>query len=201
MPIRFRCSHCSRLLGIARRKAGTQVRCPECSQSVTVPVRDDAGDLDELDDLLNSHPGANGQPADPNLPIANYSAPAMDLAEPESARPVAPPPIPRQPAAPRKAAPEPNPPRPGRGRKAGDDEPLFLEDVDELLGVNRLGERLELDDEPPRVKPVSGMDANSLDSHTGKVILSPQKATLLMIAVVILVGLAFTAGFLIGSRL
>jgi DNA-directed RNA polymerase subunit RPC12/RpoP len=201
MPIRFRCSHCSRLLGIARRKAGTQVRCPECSESIIVPIQDDPGGLDELDDLLNSHPRANGQPAEANLPIANYSAPAMDVAEPESARPVAPAPAPRQPSTPRKAAPEPAPVRPGRGRKAGDDEPLLLEDVDELLGVNRAGERLELDDEPPKVKPVSGMDANSLDSHPGKVVLSPQKATLLMIAVVILVGLAFTAGFLIGSRL
>ncbi len=30
MPIRFRCPHCNRLLGIATRKAGTDIPCPQC---------------------------------------------------------------------------------------------------------------------------------------------------------------------------
>src|SRR5947209_460375 len=29
MPIRFRCAYCNQLMGIARRKAGTVVRCPK----------------------------------------------------------------------------------------------------------------------------------------------------------------------------
>jgi hypothetical protein len=37
MPIRFRCGHCQQLLGIARRKAGTVVTCPNCQQAVIVP--------------------------------------------------------------------------------------------------------------------------------------------------------------------
>jgi hypothetical protein len=37
MPIRFRCPHCNQLLGIARRKAGTQVQCPTCNAAVHVP--------------------------------------------------------------------------------------------------------------------------------------------------------------------
>ena len=37
MPIRFRCGHCNRLLGIARRKAGTEAICPHCGYTVTVP--------------------------------------------------------------------------------------------------------------------------------------------------------------------
>jgi len=37
MPIRFRCEHCDQLLGIARRKAGTLVRCPNCQHDVQVP--------------------------------------------------------------------------------------------------------------------------------------------------------------------
>jgi hypothetical protein len=41
MPIRFRCQHCRQLLGIARRKAGTQVECPTCLRSLTVPTQDD----------------------------------------------------------------------------------------------------------------------------------------------------------------
>jgi hypothetical protein len=43
MPIRFRCAYCNQLLGIARRKAGTVVRCPNCSGQVVVPTLEEAG--------------------------------------------------------------------------------------------------------------------------------------------------------------
>jgi DNA-directed RNA polymerase subunit RPC12/RpoP len=45
MPIRFRCAYCNQLMGIARRKAGTVVRCPKCAGQVVVPdpEEDDAG--------------------------------------------------------------------------------------------------------------------------------------------------------------
>jgi hypothetical protein len=43
MPIRFRCHHCQQLLGIARRKAGTYVRCPTCHRDVLVPLADELG--------------------------------------------------------------------------------------------------------------------------------------------------------------
>src|SRR5262245_235488 len=38
MPIRFRCAYCDKLLGIARRKAGAVVNCPQCSQPLIVPT-------------------------------------------------------------------------------------------------------------------------------------------------------------------
>ena len=38
MPIRFRCAHCDKLLGIARRKAGSIVNCPQCGQPLIVPT-------------------------------------------------------------------------------------------------------------------------------------------------------------------
>jgi hypothetical protein len=41
MPIRFRCRHCQQLLGIARRKAGQSVRCPTCRRDVVVPQEDE----------------------------------------------------------------------------------------------------------------------------------------------------------------
>lgn len=46
MPIKFRCIHCGQLLGIARRKSGTDVDCPRCMKSVLVPQTDepDKGD-------------------------------------------------------------------------------------------------------------------------------------------------------------
>lgn len=37
MPIRFRCAYCNQLMGIARRKAGTVVRCPNCAGEIVVP--------------------------------------------------------------------------------------------------------------------------------------------------------------------
>jgi hypothetical protein len=41
MPIRFRCAYCNQLLGIARRKSGTVVRCPTCAGQVVVPSMDE----------------------------------------------------------------------------------------------------------------------------------------------------------------
>src|SRR2546423_5150399 len=38
MPIRFRCAYCNQLMGMARRKAGTIVRCPKCAGEVIVPA-------------------------------------------------------------------------------------------------------------------------------------------------------------------
>jgi len=38
MPIRFRCAYCNQLMGIARRKSGSVVRCPKCAGEVIVPV-------------------------------------------------------------------------------------------------------------------------------------------------------------------
>jgi hypothetical protein len=40
MPIRFRCAYCNQLMAIARRKAGTVVRCPTCAGQVVVPATD-----------------------------------------------------------------------------------------------------------------------------------------------------------------
>jgi phage FluMu protein Com len=41
MPIRFRCKHCHQLMGIARRKSGTEVQCPTCREMVQVPNEDE----------------------------------------------------------------------------------------------------------------------------------------------------------------
>ena len=62
MPIQFRCPHCSRLLGVARRKAGAQVRCPRCGRPATVPGSE-AGPFDGLDD--DSGPAGAVEPAVP----------------------------------------------------------------------------------------------------------------------------------------
>lgn len=52
MPIRFRCDRCGQLLGIARRKAGTEVECPRCARELVVPRSD------QLELPLNRSPAA-----------------------------------------------------------------------------------------------------------------------------------------------
>src|SRR5438132_10283818 len=69
MPIRFRCAYCNQLMGIARRQAGTVVRCPTCAGQILVPKLQTeeaakpgapAGELvferSDFDDLLNPAP-------------------------------------------------------------------------------------------------------------------------------------------------
>src|SRR4051794_30853999 len=56
MPIRFRCAYCNQLMGIARRKSGTVVRCPNCAGQVVVP-RPDGAAVDEPGEAKPAHPG------------------------------------------------------------------------------------------------------------------------------------------------
>jgi hypothetical protein len=62
MPIRFRCAYCNQLMGIARRKAGTVVRCPTCGGQVVVPTPEPPIQPVQLPPA----PG-NGPPPPPNL--------------------------------------------------------------------------------------------------------------------------------------
>jgi hypothetical protein len=50
MPIRFRCVYCDKLLGIARRKAGTIINCPHCAEKLIVPTPDPADTGPEPDE-------------------------------------------------------------------------------------------------------------------------------------------------------
>ncbi len=89
MPIRFRCAYCNQLMGIARRKAGTVVRCPKCAGEIIVPVPDGpAGPEDAADQAA----GANAfdverldPAAFPDLAQGNAAATAATPKEPEPA--------------------------------------------------------------------------------------------------------------------
>jgi hypothetical protein len=95
MPIRFRCAYCNQLLGIARRKAGTVVKCPTCAGQVVVPNIE--GDDDrpkapgdqpvfersDFDDLFNF----GGQAGEPRTGGAAVEAPAAPAAAPAAAPP------------------------------------------------------------------------------------------------------------------
>jgi phage FluMu protein Com len=189
MPIRFRCTHCERRLGIARRKAGHVIRCPQCGENITVPHDDgDAEDtkdrtLRDLDELLGPAPSINGSILAPPEPQQSVLT-----AEVVPAVPLKPKPTP--PARPVRV---PKPTRPG-------EEPLFEQSVDALLGLVKPDEALSLDDPKP-AKPVTGQDAMSLDDGPGTITLSSQKATLLVVAAAVLMLVAFIAGFAIRSTI
>lgn len=190
MPVRFRCPHCNRLLGIARRKAGTQINCPQCNRMLSVPPDDKNLDLDEIDLLVNPAATENGMvhpQAKPSSPAAVSTLPPPVIPTPA---PI-PPPAARSPQ-PRSAAKQSTTPR---------ESPLLERDVDSLLGLDR-GLRFDLDEEAePKKVAASGMDAMSLGDEPKGLVLSPQKATLLGIAVLVLLGIAFAAGFLVASNL
>lgn len=77
------------------------------------------------------------------------------------------------------------------------DRPLFERDVDAVLGIQH-----KLDDDLETAKPkpttTTGMDAMSLGNERN-LVLSSQTATALVVGVLLLLALAFAAGFLIGS--
>lgn len=185
MPIRFRCPHCNKLLGIATRKAGTDIGCPQCAGLVTVPNPVGDGpvpkELDEIDELL----GLTGS-------------------APEPAAPVVAPPRPQVKAAPPPPRPVPAPPPPKKQKKPGDS--LFeTGDVDQLLGLPAELPPPEEDAAPAAKKggpkPVTGMDVQSLDGGDGTWVISPRKAALLVVGVALLLLAAFGGGFLIASIL
>src|SRR5580658_9149914 len=87
MPIRFRCGYCNRLLGIARRKAGTETTCPHCGYVVTVPedpvdaqtdehADDDQTEMEELEALLNPKAPPSPPSDPPRLDRSTPPAPA-----------------------------------------------------------------------------------------------------------------------------
>ncbi|HEY3787487.1 MAG TPA: hypothetical protein VGL71_01475 [Urbifossiella sp.] len=194
MPIRFRCHHCERLLGIARRKAGTAIHCPQCGVGITVPHEDEQPDrtLYDVDELLGPPPVNGIAIPEPAPEPAELVGVTQDFQFIAPSRPVLP-----QPMVPAVSPPI---PRPTPKRKPMGEMPLFEQsNMDALLGLADAGGLLELD-EPSKVKPVSGMDALSLDEGPGKIVLSSQKATLLVIAAALLMILAFAVGYGVGSR-
>jgi hypothetical protein len=200
MPIRFRCSYCNRLLGIATRKAGTQTICPHCGYQIIVPVpQDDEARTDRLN--LDDRPvlarGATEVMAEP----AVATAPPVEQVEekPEKARP-APAVQPKHSSPEPPAAPKSRPVLPPVSKPAKSNHPeersLFEGDIDEILGPSGARE------EPERAKPpaTSGMDALSLGEPARHIVISAQKATLFMVVVVILLALAFAAGYFLAPK-
>jgi DNA-directed RNA polymerase subunit RPC12/RpoP len=177
MPIRFRCTKCSRLLGISRRKAGQETICPQCGAQILVPPLDD-----DVTERLDAPPVRIPVPE----PAAPAPAPVVAAPRPE---PLPPDPPPREPR-----------PRPAAKKPLSSETPLFEQmDLDEILGVKPKPAAPPADGRNGARRAVSGVDARSLGDggDPRPVILSPRRATLLVVAVVVLLAFAFAAGYLI----
>lgn len=206
MPIRFRCSYCNRLLGIATRKAGMETTCPHCGYTITVPVpQEDDGrtermNLEDVEAALGEGRTEIIQPAAVAAPPAPLSLPSAPLSLPPSEMPRAE--VPKPQAYPKPAAAPVAPPPTPKPRPAPkppidpNDPPLFEGDMDEILGKTVVPVEAERD----KPAKVSGMDAMSLGEPSRQIVLSAQKATFLMILVVVLLVLSFAAGYFLAPR-
>jgi hypothetical protein len=144
MPIRFRCAYCNQLMGIARRKAGTVVRCPNCAGQVIVPT-------------------PAGEASAPQTPTPKSSA-----------------------------------------------GPLIFEDDD----IDKLFEPKALEPAPakpsnpppaifPTEAPVPAFDVQPVTVSRQRnpgILLTPATLTVLGICIVLVIGLAFLLGFMIGRQ-
>jgi phage FluMu protein Com len=55
MPIRFPCQRCRQLLGIASRKAGSEIQCPKCGWPQLVPGEEAAAAIMAMDRFARNH--------------------------------------------------------------------------------------------------------------------------------------------------
>lgn len=158
MPVRFRCTTCRSSLSIARRKVGTDVKCPTCHTMVTVPTG--AAVAAELTELLT---------------VAPVQAP------PKRVRTKKPKPTPALATAPQNL----------------ESLPLFeRDDFERMLEPAVREAKVEPKAEPVKPDPDPVVPAVPLDG----ILILRSTATMLVAAVVVLLGLAFAAGFLVGSR-
>ena len=175
MPIAFRCPKCRNKLSTAKRKAGTLVACPSCGVEVRVPTA-----ADKLDPQVERLLAAAGSVAGGG---AETVTPEIDPLPPP---PPPPPPVPMA----RRAKPVP-PPAPSPAKL--DDLPLFeREDFAEML---EKGAESDADETPlplpSRPEPTPAIDGFIVTRGT---------AIAVLVSVVVLLGLAFAAGFLVGNR-
>lgn len=179
MPIAFRCQTCRKKLSTAKRKAGSVVTCPGCGSEVRVPTADT---LDPKVARLLATAGARGE-------YEAESPPPAPNAEFDFREGVQPPPEPVPPAP--KVVMVKRPMPPATAAKLND-LPLFeREDFAEMLEKDA-----EAKDEDPLPLPKEAPPTTPTDGF----MVTRGTATMVMVAVVVLLGLAFAAGFLVGSR-
>src|SRR5713226_6585003 len=157
MPIRFRCAYCNQLLGIARRKSGTVVRCPTCAGQLVVPNVDT--------DETEAQGGEEG-------PLVFERSDFEELLNPEAVEAV---PVERK-----------------QTLLTPSDDPVAIPAAREPP-AGAWGTHAE-----PAIKLEQIHPALTVAARPAGIVLSPAKATLLLIAAIVAVALAFGGGFLLG---
>jgi uncharacterized protein YbaR (Trm112 family) len=173
MPITFRCPACRNKLSTAKRKAGSLVTCPGCNGEVRVPTANEK--LDPQVERLLATAAAAAETPKPQVSPFDFR---------EGAQPPSPPPPPE----PKPTVKRVKPLTPSS--KELNDLPLFERpDFAEMLeeAAEEEKEPLPLPTEPARqTKPADGF------------VVTRGTAIAVLVAVMALLGLAFTAGFLVG---
>jgi hypothetical protein len=175
MPITFRCPACRNKLSTAKRKAGSLVTCPGCNGEVRVPTANEKLDP-QVERLLATAGAVADAPTKPQVSPFDFR---------EGAQPPSPPPPPPEPK-PKSTVKRVNP---VPTTKELNDLPLFERpDFAELLEEAEEEEKEPLPlptAPPPQTKPADGF------------VVTRVTAIAVLVAVMALLGLAFTAGFLV----
>jgi DNA-directed RNA polymerase subunit RPC12/RpoP len=181
MPIRFRCAYCNQLLGIARRKAGTVVRCPNCAGQVVVP----GAEADQPDE-----PAEQGPAGSERATVRSASPPPPP--EPAPAKGPAAPAKPGEPIFERSDFDKLLNPAGASPAEAPAGAPAAAVAGTVRSSVNEAGinvERVRPNEPIPTLEPMAPIPG---------IWLSPAKATLLSVLAVLALTVAFVVGLLVG---
>ena len=178
MPIRFRCAYCNQLMGIARRKAGSIVRCPKCSGQVVVPdpaegdVDDEEADAPAAVDSVQTNKALEDPELDRLLAGAAADVPATAAASTRG----------------RSARPRPAPAPPPAPAPTPIDTPEPIGEIDV--------EPIEL----PAPIPVPAPAPAPAPLPKGAMVVNKAIAIGVVVVLLLLAGLTFVVGYLLGKR-
>lgn len=198
MPIRFRCPGCDGLLSIARRKAGTDISCPKCGELVIVPTLPDdqtEADIEGVGDAVEAvappRPEAKKEPPAKPEPRPKREPGGVAVKEP-----------------PPKVEAEKPKPKPEKIKPKGDksDAPLFERSDFEAL-LNPALEKAKADE--PKPLPLAAADKvvakavpinpTGVPEDSQGIFLSRGALTMMVVMGLVLLALAFAAGYVVGS--
>jgi len=169
MPIRFRCEKCHRLLGIARRKAGTQTRCPHCACVIIVPALQPES-LTEPMGVSAKHvaitqTGTNAGPS--QCQPTQTSDRALDQVKCQSV--------------------------------TLDDSPLFERKIEELLQELQIPAFKPSQKPHQQTEPLANLNIQNLHSEIDILAFSYQQIILIIVFFMFLILAAFITGFIVGQ--
>jgi len=216
MPVTFKCDGCRGKLSISRRKIGTLIECPRCGQPITVPGADDiTNERTEMISAAQMRSSERMETFDDSeqheVMVPNPHLPAhLPQQRPISpVQPSQPMHVPRPALAPKPPLPEPLAPKPKLNLSQRlEDMPLFeADDVERYLdpdgfrqatpGKKARPEPLPLPDAslpPPPSNKSSGVVGPPRIVDHDAVVLSRTTATLMVLGIAALVGIAFIIG-------